>query len=210
MTEVVSTEHTEAKPFTWFTRVEDSTQEHWDVLMSADDDLRSGLSRRVLDHMRLLDVEDEFPTTRLEHCLQAATMAYRDNRDDEYIVMALLHDIGDTLGAYNHPDIAAAIIKPFARDDYLWMIEKHAIFQGYYFWHFVGGDRNTRDQFKDHPYYDLTEEFVRLYDMPAFDPNYDWKPLDEFAPLLDDFFREPRAKREGRKTLANGEVVNDV
>lgn len=202
MTEVVTTP---PKPATWFTKVTDSTQEHWDYLIEEDKAFHAGLAGRVLDHMRLLDVQDSsFPVSRLEHCLQAATLAYHDDRDDEYIVMGLLHDIGDTLGCYNHPDIAAAIIKPFARDDYHWMIEKHAIFQGYYFWHFVGADRNAREQFRDHPYFDLTEEFVELYDMPAFDPDYKSMPLEAFAPLLEDFFREPRAKKEGAKTLVNG------
>jgi len=42
-----------------------------------------------------------------------ATRAFCDGRDQEYVVCALLHDIGDTLGAFNHPDIAAAILKPF-------------------------------------------------------------------------------------------------
>lgn len=209
MTEVISTEtKSGTEPFTWFTKVTDSTQEHWDRLMEEDQGLHRALASNVTDHLRLLAVQDSsFHVTRLEHCLESATMAYNDNRDDEYITMCLLHDIGDTLGCYNHPDIAAAIIKPFARDDYHWMIQHHAIFQGYYFFHFVGGDRNLRDQYAEHEHYDLTAEFVELYDMPAFDPNYKIKPLEEFTPLLEDFFRAPRAQREGGQTLKNGKVV---
>ena len=105
---------------------------------------------------------------------------------------ALLHDIGDTLGSFNHADIGAAIVKPFVNEDYHWMVEKHAIFQGYYFFHFLGLDRDLRDQFAGHPYYDLCAEFCVEYDQPAFDPAYPTMALDDFEPLLRDFFRSPK------------------
>ena len=111
-----------------------------------------------------------FPVDRLTHSLQTATLAQRDGRDEEYVVCALLHDIGDTLGSFNHPDIAAAILKPFVCEENLWMVEKHGIFQGYYFFHHLGMDRNMRDQFRGHPYFERTEEFCAKYDGPAFDP----------------------------------------
>ena len=112
---------------------------------------------------------------RLTHCLQTATRAHRDGRDEEYVVCALLHDIGDTLGAYNHPDIGAAIVKPFVSEANHWMVEKHGIFQGYYFFHYLGMDRNMRDAFKGHPHFQHTAEFCQKYDQPAFDADYDTK-----------------------------------
>src|ERR1700710_1356047 len=115
-------------PRTWFTNIKDSTQEDWDALREEDVAFRAGLADRVMDHMRLLDDQgSSFHVTRLEHSLQTATRAYRAGKDDDYVVCALLHDIGDTLGIYNHADLAAAVIKPFARPDLYWMVEKHAI-----------------------------------------------------------------------------------
>jgi predicted HD phosphohydrolase len=70
------------------------------------------------------------PADRLTHSLQTATLAYRAGEDEEYVVCALLHDLGDTLGTYNHADIAAAILKPFVSEQNHWIIEKHGIFQG--------------------------------------------------------------------------------
>ena len=136
-------------------------------------------------HLKLLEGDfGGFPVDRLTHSLQTATRAFRDGRDEEYVVCALLHDIGDTLGSYNHPDIAAAILKPFVSAENLWMVEKHGIFQGYYFFHHLGLDRNMRDEFRDHPFYGAAEEFCRLYDGPAFDPRFVSMPLEEFEPLV--------------------------
>ena len=97
---------------------------------------------------------------------------------------ALLHDIGDTLGSFNHPDIAAAILKPFVSEENLWMVQHHGIFQGYNFFHHIGLDRNMRDMFKDHPHRDRAAEFVERYDNPAFDPAMETLPLSHFEPML--------------------------
>jgi predicted HD phosphohydrolase len=121
---------------------------------------------------------------RLQHCLQTATRAHRDGRDEEYVVMALLHDIGDTLGAFNHPDIAAAILKPFLSEQNHWIVGQHGIFQGYYFFHYIGLDRDMREQFRGHPHFEACAEFCEKYDQPAFDPHYDSAPLDFFEPMV--------------------------
>ena len=119
-----------------------------------------GLADRVLTHLRLLDGDfGGFAVDRLEHSLQTATRAYRAGEDEEYVVCALLHDIGDTLGPYNHSDIAAAIVKPFVSEENHWMVDKHAVFQGYYFFHHLGLDRDVRDEFRDHPWFDRTATF---------------------------------------------------
>jgi predicted HD phosphohydrolase len=152
-----------------------------------------GLPDRVLDHLRLLDGDfGGFAVDRLTHSLQTATRAYRANRDDEYVACALLHDIGDTLGPFNHADIAAAIVKPFVSDAHHWMVEQHGLFQGYYFFHYLGLDRDLRDQFAGHPYYDLCAEFCADFDQPAFDPDYPTMGLEEFEPLLRDVLSRPQ------------------
>ena len=149
--------------------------------------------KRVLDHLRILKGDyGGFPIDRLDHSLQTATRAFKDGRDEEYVVCALLHDIGDTLGAYNHPDIAAAILKPFISEKNHWMVEKHGIFQGYYFFHYLGMDRDMRDQYRDHKYFQYTAEFCQKYDQSAFDPDYVNMPLEAFEPMVMKLFQAPK------------------
>jgi predicted HD phosphohydrolase len=168
-----------------FTRMEESTKEDWGIIVPEAMKMARSLPDRVLDHLRLLEGDfGGFPVDRLNHCLQAATLAYEAGRDEEYVVCALLHDIGDTLGTFNHPDIAAAILKPFVSEDNLFMVQNHGIFQGYNFFHHIGMDRNMRDMFKSSPYYERTAEFVELYDNPAFDPKRKELPLSEFEPMV--------------------------
>lgn len=163
----------------------DGTQEDWSIINRAMKPFIAELPDRVLGHLRLLHGDcGGFAVDRLEHCLQTATRAFRDGRDEEYVVCALLHDMGDVLGPRNHADIAAAIVKPFVSEQNHWMVEKHAIFQGYYFFHYLGLDRNMRDKFREHPWYDYVEEFCREYDGPAFSPTYRSMALEEFEPMV--------------------------
>jgi predicted HD phosphohydrolase len=129
---------------------------------------------------------------RYTHSLQTATRALRDGRDEEYVICALLHDIGDTLGTMNHPDIAAAILKPFVSEENHWMVQHHGIFQGHYFFHHIGLDRDMRDNFKAHPSYERTAEFCELYDNPAFDARAETLPISEFMPMLQRVMAQPR------------------
>src|SRR3989441_11231547 len=136
---------------TSFTRMVDATREDYAIIARHALGFTQGLPDRILRHLALLAGDTGgYAVDRLTHSLQTATRAHRDGRDEEYVVCALLHDIGDTLGSYNHADIAAAIVRPFVSDENHWMVEKHAIFQGYYFFHYIGGDRNLREQFRRH------------------------------------------------------------
>lgn len=176
-----------------FTGMEESTAEDWAIIGKSFVDHGKGLADRVLDHLRLLDGDfGGFAVDRLTHSLQTATRAHRAGEDEEYVVCALLHDIGDSLGSYNHADIAAAILKPFVSEEHRWMVEKHAVFQGYYFFHHLGLDRNLRDQFAGQPLYDRTLEFCEKYDAPAFDPGYDTLPLSFFEPMLRRVMAKPK------------------
>lgn len=173
--------------------MQDSTAEDWKIIADEFRPYAAALPDRVLAHFRLLEGDcGGFPVDRLTHSLQTATRAYRDGRDEEYVVCALLHDIGDTLGSYNHPDIAAAILKPFVSPENLAMVENHGIFQGYYFFHHLGMDRNMRDQFAGQPLYAATLEFCEKYDAPAFDPDYDTLRLEFFEPMLRRVMARPR------------------
>ena len=168
-----------------FTSMENSSADDWRAIGAEFPAAARSLPDRVLAHLKLLDGDvGGFPIDRYQHSLQTATRALKDGRDEEYVVCALLHDIGDTLGSYNHPDIAAAILKPFVSEANLWMVQHHGIFQGYYFFHHIGLDRNLREQFRGHPHFSLTEEFCALYDNPAFDPKAETLPIGEFEPMV--------------------------
>jgi predicted HD phosphohydrolase len=183
----------EHAPRATFRSMDHGTAEDWATIGSHFFPYAQGLADRVLTHLKLLDGDyGGFPIDRLQHSLQTATRAHRGGESEDYVVMALLHDIGDTLGTLNHPDIAAAIIKPFADEKLHWMCEHHGIFQGYYFFHYLGMDRDMREQFRGHPHFEDTARFCELYDQTAFDDSYDTAPLDLFEPMVRRFFSAPK------------------
>jgi predicted HD phosphohydrolase len=178
---------------TSFKVMTDSTCEDWKIITREQTKMADGLVDRVLDHFRLL-INDYagYPVDRYDHSLQTAWLAEEDGRDEEYVVCALLHDIGDTLGIFNHADVAAVILEPFVSEANHWMVKHHAIFQGYNFFHFLGMDRNMRDQFKDSPWYDYTEEFVMKYDNPAFNADRVTPPLEHYEPMVRNIMSRPK------------------
>jgi predicted HD phosphohydrolase len=170
---------------TSFKSFEESTAEDWALLADRLTVSQAAVPDNVLALLRLLEHDHGgFPVTRLEHSLQTATRAERDGRDEEYVLCALLHDIGDTLAPYNHPSIAAGILKPFVSPANHFMVEHHGVFQGYYFWHHLGGDRDARERFRGHEWFSYTEEFCAKYDQVAFDSDYRSEPLEHFEPLV--------------------------
>lgn len=176
-----------------FTEMAKSTQQDWAIIGEHFLYFAAKLPDRVLSHLRLLSGDyGGFAVDRLQHSLQTATLAHRAGESEEYVACALLHDIGDTLGSFNHADVAAAILRPFVSEENLWMVEKHAIFQGYYFFHHVGLDRDAREQFRGHPYFERTALFCARYDSPAFDPALDTMPLEAFEPMVRRLFATPR------------------
>lgn len=177
-----------------FKRMEDSTQQDWRAIGAEVMVAARSLPDRVLSHLKLLDGDHGgFPVDRYQHSLQTATRALEDGKDEEYVVCALLHDIGDTLGSYNHFDIAAAILKPFVSEANHWMVQHHGIFQGYYFFHHLGLDRHLREQFRGHEHFERTEEFCARYDNAAFDPQGHALPIEAFEPMVRRVFAAPRS-----------------
>jgi predicted HD phosphohydrolase len=175
-----------------FRSMTEGTQEDWAIIAAHAGPYSRGLAGRVLDHLKLLDGDyGGFPVDRLTHSLQTATRAFRAGESEPYVVMALLHDIGDTLGSYNHPDIAAAILKPFLTDDLQWVVAHHGIFQAYYFFQYLGLDRDMREQFRGHPHFEACAAFCEKYDQSAFDPDYESMPLDAFVPMVERVFERP-------------------
>ena len=122
--------------------------------------------------------------TRREHGLQSATRAERDGADIDWIVSALLHDIGDIYAPYNHDEYAATILRPFVREQCTWVVEKHGDFQLAYYGEHVGADPEKRQAHAGHPYFDDCATFCERWDQSSFDPAYDHLPLAHFAPMV--------------------------
>jgi len=163
----------------------EGTQEDWGIIAAHSIAYSRELPTRLIAHLQLLRGDyGGFAVDRLEHCLQTATRACQAGEDEEYVACALLHDIGDTLGPANHADVAAAIVKPYVSERNHFIVEKHGIFQGYYFFHYLGLDRNLREGFRGHPHFDACAHFCEVYDQPSFDPAFKSMPLEAFAPIV--------------------------
>lgn len=176
-----------------FSVMADSTKEDWGIIVPEVMAFNQKLPDRILTHLSLLDGDyGGFPIDRLQHSLQTAHLAAEAGEDDEYVVCALLHDIGDTLGSYNHADVAAAILQPFVSEANHWMIKHHAIFQGYNFFHHIGMDRNMRDNFNSCEHYDRTAKFIEKYDNPAFDDKAAKLSLSLFEPMVKKVMAQPK------------------
>lgn len=177
---------------TSFKKMSDSSAEDWQHIMQEQMAFMAGLPDRVLNHLKLLDQDyGGFPVDRLQHCLQTAELAAEAGEDEEYIVCALLHDIGDTLGSTNHADVGAAILQPFISEANHWMIKNHAVVQGYNFFHYIGMDRNMRDQLQGSEHYQRTLDFVNNYDDLAFDASKPKLSLDLFEPMVKKVLSNP-------------------
>ncbi len=183
--------HTETK--TSFHAMTEGTAEQWQEISRLAGDFRRELPDRLLGQLRMLEGGlDGYAVNRLEHSLQTATRAFRDGRDEEYVVCALMHDIGDLMGPANHAEIGAVILKPFVSEANHWMLDKHGFFQGYYFFHHLGLDRDLREQYRGHPHFEHCAEFCHRYDQNSFDPAYDSMPLEAFEPMLRRVLARPR------------------
>jgi len=176
-----------------FTEMLHGTAEDYAIIAEEGAKLATQLPDRILEHLDILKGETAgFAVDRYEHSLQTATRAYRDGRDEEYVVCALLHDIGDTIASANHADLAATMLEPFVSEQNYWIVKHHGIFQGYYFFEHLGLDKNLRDEYKDNENWNACAEFCSKYDQNSFDPNYDTMGIEEFEPMVRKVFSTPR------------------
>ena len=176
-----------------FRRMDEATVADYELLGRYEDEMLRELPDRLLEAVEALDRSyGGYKVTRKEHSLQSATRAYHDGRGDEYVVAALLHDVGDVLAPHTHGEMMDAVLKPFVAEDIRWIVSHHGVFQQYYYGHLVGGDRNARDRYRDHPQFDACAEFCELYDQNCFDPDYESLPLAFFEPMVRRVFAEPR------------------
>jgi predicted HD phosphohydrolase len=182
-----------------FRQMQDGTREDYLLLDESERAYAVGLADRVLASLGGLDHSLEgYPVSRLGHSLQAATRAARDGADEELIVAALLHDMGDELAPYNHAELAASILRPYVRPEVTWIVAQHGLFQNYYYVHHLGGDRHARERFRDHPWYEATAHFCASWDQCSFDPDYRAEPLAFFEPMVRRIFA--RAPHDPRYT----------
>lgn len=175
-----------------FTAMADGTADDYALLDRYERSHAAGLADRVLAGLRALDHSlGGYQVTRLDHSLQSATRARRDGASVDWVVAALVHDIGDDLAPYNHSEFAAAILQPYVPADVHWVILHHGVFQSYYFAHHLGGDRDARDRYRDHQWAGLCEDFCERWDQVSFDPDYPTDPLESFEADVREVFGRP-------------------
>ncbi len=176
-----------------FIQMKDGTKEDYLLLNKHEKKFIENTAERIIKFMSgLTKTLEGYKINRLEHSLQTATRALNDKADDEMIVAALLHDIGDELAPLNHSEYAAAVLKPYVSEKTHWIIEKHGEFQMYYYAHHLNGNKNQRDKYKDHKYYKDTVNFCENWDQKSFDPNFKSLSLQEFEPFVKKIFsRKP-------------------
>ncbi len=176
-----------------FTEMKKGTKEDYLLLDRNEKDFAKKTADRILKFLSsLTETLEGYQVSRLEHSLQSATRALHAGESEEMIVAALLHDIGDELAPMNHSEYAASILKPYVSEKTHWIVEKHGEFQAYYYAHHLGGNRNKRDKYKGHKYFDACVNFCEKYDQCSFDPNYESYPLEKFEPMVRNIFaRKP-------------------
>ena len=176
-----------------FTEMKKGTKEDYILLDKNEKDFAKKTADRILKFLSsLTETLEGYQVSRLEHSLQSATRALHAGESEEMIVAALLHDIGDELAPMNHSEYAASILKPYVSEKTHWIVEKHGEFQAYYYAHHLGGNRNKRDKYKGHKYFDACVNFCEKYDQCSFDPNYESYPLEKFEPMVRKIFaRKP-------------------
>lgn len=186
-----------------FTQMKDGTKEDYELLEKLEKPYLALTADRVMDELRRQgEVSLEgYRITRLEHGLQSGTRAFREGADIDWVVGALLHDIGDGLAPQNHDRFSAEVIRPFVRDEVAWTVEHHGIFQMFYYGHHYGWDKDARDRFKGHPCWQSCADFCERWDQSSFDPDYDYEPLEFFEPMVREVFSrkayDPDVVQEG-------------
>ncbi len=167
-----------------FNAMDAGTREDYDLVFAQDRGNTAHQAERVFEWLQMMDGDSPYKISRLGHSLQTATRAEADGADEEMVVCALLHDIGDILAPANHSQAAAALLRPYVSKRNHWIVEHHGLFQGYYWFHHYDQDRNTRDKFREHEHYAACVAFCADWDQKSFDPEYPTLPLEHFKPMV--------------------------
>ena len=189
-----------------FTAMKDGTKEEYLLLRPLEEDHVKATANRVIRELKLQEAETlpGYKISRLEHGLQAATRAYREGADIDWVVATLLHDIGDGLAPQNHDRFAAEILRPFMREEVVWTVEHHGAFQMYYYAHHYGWNQHEREKYQESIYYQSCADFCERWDQSSFDPDYRSENLDFFLPMVAEVFarkaHDPAVIRTGDVT----------
>lgn len=169
--------------------MKDGDKADYDFLTAKDVEHARGTADRLLTALVELDtVLSGYQVTRLGHSLQSASRAWRDGADVDWVVSALLHDIGDIFAPYNHDEYAASIIRPFVREQCAWCVETHGEFQQFYYGAHVNADPNKRDRHRDNRFFEDCATFCERWDQSSFDPAYESLTVAFFAPMVREVF----------------------
>ena len=172
-----------------FTEMKNGTEADYKFLAEHEAEFAKELPARIMDRLEgLRNSLSGYKIDRLDHSLQTATRAERDGADVDWIVCALVHDLGDDLAPLNHDSLAAAIVKPYVREECSWTVQHHGIFQYKYYADKIGLNPEERQKYKDSPHYDAAVRFCRDWDQSSFDPDYDTFPLEHFKPMVEEVF----------------------
>ena len=145
-----------------FTQMKDGNFEDYQLLKKLEKPYLNLTASRIIDELKRQGEStlEGYRITRLDHGLQSATRAEADVVDIDWIIGALLHDIGDGLAPQNHDKFSAEVIRPFVRWEVTWTVAHHGIFQMIYYAHHYGWDKDARDRYIEHPCFD-TKCFIR-------------------------------------------------
>ncbi|MEM6623342.1 MAG: HD domain-containing protein [Pseudomonadota bacterium] len=173
-----------------FTQMKDGTREDYEMLAQREEIYRQGTADRLLRELssQAEDTMSGYKITRLEHGLQSATRARREGADVDWVVATLLHDIGDGLAPQNHDKFAAEIMRPYMREEVVWTVEHHGVFQMVYYAHHYGWDPELRQKYSESPYFQSCVDFCERWDQSSFDPGYQSDPLDSFEDAVREVF----------------------
>jgi len=175
-----------------FRRMDEGTPADYALLNTLEERFVETLPDRILAALDgLKNSLAGYQINRLEHSLQSASRAEDDGADIELIVAALIHDLGDDLAPLNHSQLAAAIIRPYVRAEVSWIIEHHGVFQMFYYGDAMGVDKNAREIYRGHKWFDSCERFCAHWDQMSFDPDYKNRPLEHFEPMVREIFSRP-------------------
>ena len=176
-----------------FTRMADGTAEEYAFLSPLYEKCRNGVLDRLLELLKSMKGDKlGYQVDRYTHSLQSATRAESDGADEETVVCALLHDLGDVIAPDNHSEVIASILRPYISVKNHWVLKHHGLFQGYYYFHYIGGDCNARELYKDHPFYQDYVDFCEKWDQTSFDPDYPTQPLEYFEPMVRKVLTAPK------------------
>jgi predicted HD phosphohydrolase len=174
-----------------FTRMDQGTDEDFKILKRVHESTLKQLPDRLMGMLNDLSGDQAYNLNRKDHSLQTATRALRDGANEELIVVALFHDVGEALGPMNHGEIAAAILHPFISENNYNMLKYHGLFQTYFFASHLGLDPDAREQYKSQPWYQQTVDFCAKYDEVSFDPAYKNEPMSTFEPMVRRLLNRP-------------------